>query len=187
MRGRLIFPICDRAGTVHGFGARVLTDAVPKYLNSPASPLFHKGRLLYGLPQAIPAIQQEQQALIVEGYVDVLTLSQAELQHAVAPMATTLTPEHLSVVRSLAHRVTLLFDRDRAGHEATVRTLPPVLNAGLHAEVAQLPHGSDPDAYLRSHSVVALQEVLTHAVSLSTFVFDTWRTPARPALSSATS
>lgn len=176
MRGRLIFPICDRAGTVHGFGARALTDSVPKYLNSPASPLFHKGRLLYGLPQAIPAIQQEQQALIVEGYVDVLTLSQAGLRHAVAPMATALTPEHLSVVRSLAHRVTLLFDGDRAGHDATVRALAPVLNADLHAEVARLPQGSDPDAYLRRHGAVAFQDVLTRTVSLSTFVFDTWRT-----------
>ena len=102
--------------------------------------------------------------MIVEGYVDVLTLSQAGLQHAVAPMATALTPEQLRVVRSLAQRVTLLFDGDSAGHDATVRALAPVLNAGLHAEVAQLPHGSDPDTYLRRHGAVAFQEVLTHAV-----------------------
>ncbi len=176
MRGRLIFPICDRAGTVHGFGARALTETPPKYLNSPASPLFHKGRLLYGLPQAIPAIQQAQRALIVEGYLDVLTLHQAGLHHTVAPMAAAFTAEHLSVVRSLAQRVTLLFDGDRAGHDATVRALAPVLNAGLHAEVARLPQGSDPDAYLRRHGAVAFQELLTHAVLLSTFVFDTWRT-----------
>jgi len=176
MRGRLIFPICDRAGTVHGFGARALTEKPPKYLNSPASLLFHKGRLLYGLLQAIPAIQQAQRTLIVEGYLDVLTLHQAGLHHTVAPMATTLTAEQLSVIRSLTQRVTLLFDGDRAGHEATLRALAPVLNAGLHAEVARLPHGSDPDAYLRRHGAVAFQELLTHAVLLSTFVFDTWRT-----------
>jgi DNA primase len=176
MRGRLIFPICDRAGTVHGFGARALTETPPKYLNSPASPLFHKGRLLYGLPQAIPSIQQEQRALIVEGYLDVLTLYQAGLDHTVAPMATAFTPEQLSVIRSLAQRVTLLFDGDRAGHEATMRALAPVFNAGLHAEVVRLPHGSDPDAYLRCHGAVAFQELLTHAVPLSAFVFDTWRT-----------
>ena len=176
MRGRLLFPICDRAGTVHGFGARALTETPPKYLNSPASPLFHKGRLLYGLPQAIPAIQQEQRAVMVEGYLDVLTLSQAGLQHTVAPMAATLTPEQLRVIRSLAPRVTLLFDGDRAGHDATLRALAPVLNVGLHAEVVRLPHGSDPDAYLRRHGVVAFQEVLTHAVPLRTFVFAAWQT-----------
>jgi DNA primase len=103
MRGRLIFPICDRAGTVQGFGARALTERPPKYLNSPASPLFHKGRLLYGLLQAIPTIRQEQRAVIVEGYLDVLTLSQAGLHHTVAPMATAFTPEQLSVIRALAH------------------------------------------------------------------------------------
>lgn len=176
MRGRLIFPICDRAGTVHGFGARALTERPPKYLNSPASPLFHKGRLLYGLPQAIPSIQQAQRALIVEGYLDVLTLSQAGLHHTVAPMATAFTPEQLGVIRSLAQRVTLLFDGDRAGHEATLRALAPACNAGLHAEVVRLPPGSDPDAYLRRHGTVAFQELLTHVVPLSTFVFDTWRT-----------
>lgn len=175
LRGRLIFPICDRAGTVRGFGARALTETPPKYLNSPESMLFHKGRLLYGLPQAIPAMQHEQRALLVEGYLDVLTLSQAGLQHTVAPMATACTPEQLGVIRSLVHRVILLFDGDHAGHEATMRALTPVLNAGLHADVVSLPHGSDPDAYLRRHGAVAFQDLLTHAVPLRTFVVAAWQ------------
>jgi DNA primase catalytic core len=176
LRGRLIFPICNRTGTVHGFGARVLTDTPPKYLNSPASLLFRKGRLLYGLPHAIPALQHTQRAIIVEGYLDVLTLHQAGFPQAVAPMAATLTAEQLRLLRSLAPQITLLFDGDRAGHDATLRTLVPILDAGLQAEVVRLPSGSDPDAFLRGQGVAALQDLLTHAVPLTRFAFETWQT-----------
>lgn len=139
MRGRLIFPICDRTGMVHGFGARTLTDSLPKYVNSPDSSLFHKGRLLYGLPYAPPTIEREQHAVIVEGYVDVLTLSHAGLQHVVAPMVTALTTEQINVLRSLVHRVTLLFDGDQAGHDATIRAFAPLLNVGRRQTLRSFP------------------------------------------------
>jgi DNA primase len=172
MRGRLLFPICDRTGQVHGFGARTVTGQGPKYLNSPDSPLFHKRTLWYGLPQTLPAIQQERHALIVEGYCDVLTLYQAGLRHVVAPMASIVTPEQIGVLRPLTERVTLLFDGDEAGHKATRRAMGPLLESALHATVATLPAGADPDTFVRQHGGAALTTLLTTAQPIVAFVID---------------
>lgn len=180
MRGRLLFPICDRTGQVRGFGARTVTGQGPKYLNSPDSPLFHKRTLWYGLPQALPAIQQERHALIVEGYCDVLTLYQAGLRHVVAPMASTVTPEQLGVLRLLTERVTLLFDGDEAGHKATRRAAGPLLDSELQATVARLPTDEDPDSFVRHHGSAALSALLTTAQPIVPVVIEMLRKANTP-------
>ena len=181
MRGRLVFPICDRQGTVRGFGARKLSGPGPKYLNSPESGLFHKGRLLYGLPQAASAIQEHHTAVVVEGYVDVLTLHQAGFRYVVSPMATALTPEHLAVVRQLTERVTLLFDGDAAGQRAPLSALSPAADTGLIAHVVRLPEGEDPDSYLGRYGPAALHELMAAAVPLTTYILDTLLARGDPA------
>lgn len=175
MRGRLLFPICDRTGQVRGFGARTVSGEGPKYVNSPESPLFHKRTLWYGLPQTLPVIQHERHALIVEGYCDVLMLYQAGLRHVIAPMASTVTPEQLGVVRPFTERVTLLFDGDEAGHKATRRALGPLLESALQATAATLPADVDPDTFVRQHGGAALTTLLTTAQPIVSFVIDAVR------------
>ena len=175
MRGRLLFPICDRTGQVRGFGARTVTGQGPKYVNSPDSPLFHKRTLWYGLPQALAAIQQERHALIVEGYCDVLTLHQAGIRHVIAPMASTVTPEQLGVLRPFTERVTLLFDGDAAGHKATLRAMGPLFESELQATAATLPADEDPDTFVRRHGSTALTELLTTAQPIVSCVVETLR------------
>ncbi len=181
MRGRLVFPICDRQGTVRGFGARKLCGPGPKYLNSPESGLFHKGRLLYGLPQAASAIQEHHTAVVVEGYVDVLTLHQAGFRYVVSPMATALTPDHLAVVRQLTERVTLLFDGDAAGQRAPLSAMSPAADTGLIAHVVRLPEGEDPDSYLGRYGPAALHELMAAAVPLTIYILDTLLARGDPA------
>lgn len=173
MRGRVIFPIGDRTGQVRGFGARTVTGQGPKYVNSPDSPLFHKRTLWYGLPQALPVIQQERHALIVEGYCDVLTLYQAGIRQVIAPMASTVTPEQLSALRAYTERVTVVFDGDEAGNKATLRALGPLLESELHATVATLPADEDPDTFVRHHGSTALTQLLTTAQPIVPFVIET--------------
>jgi DNA primase len=172
MRGRLIFPIPDGQGQVRGFGARTITKRGPKYLNSPDSWLFHKGRLLYGLPQARPAIHERGAALMVEGYLDVLMLHQAGFTHVVSPLSTTLSVSQLSIVRPLAQRVIVVFDGDTAGQEAIMRLFLPAEESGVQVEVAVLPTGEDPDSYVRAHGREALGAVLASTKRLDAYVLD---------------
>ena len=172
LRGRLIFPITDARGQVRGFGARTLTNHGPKYLNSPDSPLFHKGQLLYGLAQARSAIEKRGDALVVEGYLDVLTLHQAGFVHTVSPLSTALSTSQLTTLRPLAKRVVLLFDGDPAGQTAIIRVFVPVEESGVPVSVAVLPCEQDPDSYVRTHGSAALETVLANAVPLGVFVLD---------------
>ena len=171
-RGRLIFPITDGRGQVRGFGARALTDRGAKYLNSPDSPLFHKGQLVYGLAQARAAIETRGEALVVEGYLDVLTLHQAGFTHTVSPLSTALSTAQLTTLRPLAKRVVLLFDGDAAGQTAMTRAFVPAEESGVPVSVAVLPHESDPDSYVRKHGRRALEQILVKAVPLDAFVLD---------------
>ena len=173
IRGRLLFPICDRSGQVRGFGARTVTGQGPKYVNSPDSPLFHKRTLWYGLPQALPAIPQERHALIVEGYCDVLALHQAGLRHVVAPMASTVTAEQLHLLRPVTDRVTLLFDGDDAGRKATLRAVVPLVESELQATVVNLPPNEDPDSFVCRHGSAALTALLTQAMPIVPVVIET--------------
>jgi DNA primase len=170
MLGRLMFPIMDAHGRVRGFGARALSQQGPKYLNSSDSPLFHKSQLLYGLAQGLSAIRTQKEAMIVEGYFDVLALHQAGFPCAVSPLSTTPTRSQLTLLRPHVDRLTLLFDGDTAGAQGVVRTLVPAEAAGVPTTVATLPPGQDPDSYLATKSRAALENVLAQAQPLHAYV-----------------
>lgn len=169
-RGRLIFPITDGRGHVRGFGARALTDRGPKYLNSPTSRLFHKGQLLYGLAQAQEALKGRGEAVIVEGYLDVLTLHQAGLSATVSPLAATLSATQLTILRPLVQQVAVVFDGDAAGQSAMRRVFLPAEESGVPMRVATLPATHDPDSFVRAHGGAALAARIAHAVPLDAYV-----------------
>lgn len=170
LRGRVIFSIMDRCGQVRGFGARALSDRSPKYLNSPDSPLFHKGHLLYGLAQAHAAIQMRGEAVIVEGYCDVLALHQAGLTATVSPLSTTLSTSQLSLLCPLVSRVVVLFDGDPAGQAAMTRVFVPAEESGVPVAVVTLLRAHDPDSYVRTHGGPALAALAALASSLGEYM-----------------
>lgn len=150
-RGRIMFPIISHMGKVLGFGARTLLKdpKQPKYLNSPETAVYHKGRVLYGLSQAKQAIRQEGEVILVEGYTDVMSLHQAGIQHVVASSGTALTPEQVKLLSRYSQRTVLLYDADAAGAAASVRGLERVLESGMAAYAVALPAGQDPDSFVR--------------------------------------
>jgi DNA primase len=164
--GRLLFPIHDLRGRVVGFGGRVLGEGEPKYLNSPDSEIFHKGRLLYHLHSARHAIRKTEHAVLVEGYFDVLRLALAGLDHVVAPLGTGFTPDQAELLRRLAPRVTILFDSDEAGLKATFRAADELLRARVGVAVATMPEGEDPDTLARTGGAAAVERVLRDAVDV---------------------
>ena len=170
MGGRLLFPILDAQGQVRGFGARALSSRGPKYLNSPDSPLFHKRQLLYGLAQGRSALREQKAAIVVEGYFDVLALHQAGFHTVVAPLSTTLTQAHLTLLRPCVERVTLLFDGDAAGVRGVMRAIGPAEAADVPIAVATLPPRHDPDSYLSMKSRAALENILAQAQPLAPYV-----------------
>ena len=148
-RGRLMFPIHDELGNCIAFGARALKDGdEPKYLNSPDSPLFSKGRTLYALHQARRAIIEAKHALIVEGYVDALALHAAGVRNVVATLGTALTKEHARTLQRMAERITLVFDPDAAGERAADRAVETFLAVPIDVRIAKLPDGLDADELL---------------------------------------
>src|SRR5690606_1174596 len=164
-RGRVIFPIESLAGRVIAFGGRVIAERkdAPKYLNSPESPIYHKGLELYGLSWARHAIRREGVALVVEGYMDAVSLAAHGLEHVVAPLGTALTPEQAGLLTRFTTRVVLLFDSDPAGLKATFRAADVLLEAGLHPAVATLPEGEDPDTIVRTQGPDALARFVDQA------------------------
>jgi DNA primase len=164
--GRLLFPIHDLRGRVVGFGGRVLGDGEPKYLNSPESEVFHKGRMLYNLHEARHAVRKAEHALLVEGYFDVLRLVLAGVEHVVAPLGTGFTLEQGKLLRRFTSRATLLFDSDTAGLRATFRTADELLRAGMRVSVATMPEGEDPDSLVRAGGASAIERVLHDAVDV---------------------
>lgn len=168
-RRRIIFPIESLSGKVIGFGGRILDgdrpDA-PKYVNSPESPVYHKGLNLYGLSWARHAIRREECALIVEGYMDVVSLAAHGLEHVVAPLGTAVTPEQASLLGRYAKRIVLLFDSDAAGLKATFRAGDVLLEAGLHPAVVTLPEGEDPDTVVRGEGPDVLRGYVDQAVDV---------------------
>lgn len=151
-RGRVMFPIHDQRGRVIGFGGRVIGKGEPKYLNSPETPLFHKGREMYGLYLAREGIRRREQVLVVEGYMDVVALAQHGIDYAVATLGTATTREHLERIFRFAPHVLFCFDGDRAGRDAAWRALEqalPVLHEGRQVSFLFLPEGEDPDSLVR--------------------------------------
>jgi DNA primase len=165
-RGRLLFPIKDQRGRVVACGGRILGPGEPKYLNSPESPIFHKGSTLYNLDQAKGPIRKEGFALLVEGYFDVLRVSVAGIEPVVAPLGTALTPEQAALLKRFTSTVILLYDSDSAGLRATFRTGDECLRHGLRVKVATIPPGEDPDSLVRKGGAAALEPILADAVDV---------------------
>jgi len=168
-RGRIIFPIEDLSGRVVAFGGRILGEAeehVPKYLNSPETPVYTKGRTLYGLGWARNAIRREEAALVVEGYMDWVSLASHGVGNAVAPLGTAMTQEQAELIARYCGRAILLYDSDRAGLKATFRSGDELLRAGMEVLVATLPQGEDPDSLVRGQGPAALKKYLSDAVDV---------------------
>ncbi|QOX78159.1 DNA primase [Trichlorobacter lovleyi] len=155
---RLIFPIRDKQGQPIGFAGRVLDNSLPKYINSPESPLYRKSSVLFGVDLALRDIRQSGTAIIVEGYFDHLALYRAGIRNALATCGTALTDGHISLLKKHAQRVCLLFDGDNAGRKATVRAMELCLEQALPVYVINLPQGEDPDSLLQKHGVEAFNQ-----------------------------
>jgi DNA primase len=176
-RKRLMFPIAGMDGQVIGFGGRALGEEKgAKYLNTPETPLYKKSRVLYGLDLARESIRKTRQAILVEGYFDVIGLHQASVQNAVAVCGTALTPEHVELLQRCDCRdVTILFDGDVAGLAAPAKAAQALFPAGLAGKVAVLPSEqgkTDPDDYARAHGRAGVEALLARAVPLSEFLID---------------
>lgn len=168
-RGRIVFPIQEESGEILGFGARALGSEEPKYLNSPESPLFSKSRCLYGLHLARGSIRELDEALVVEGYMDVLALHQAGISNAVGTLGTSLTKEHLLRLRRHSSNVVCLFDGDAAGERATLRAVDLCLEVGVWGRVIRLPAEHDPDSFLRKRGLEEMRRALEAAIPLMDF------------------
>jgi DNA primase len=169
-RDRVMFPITDPRGQVVGFGGRILKDgASPKYLNSPETDLFYKGRSLYGMDKARQSATASGRFYLVEGYFDVIALHQNGIENAVAPLGTALTSDHVQILRRLAPSVMLVFDGDAAGIGAALRTLDLFMNSGIEVRVLLLPAGEDPDTFIRKNGVSAFRELEGKAATLLDF------------------
>ncbi len=170
-RGRVMFPIRDARGRVVAFGGRILGPGEPKYLNSPETELFHKGAMLYGLDLAAAAARKVNRLIVVEGYMDVIALSQAGIAEAVAPLGTALTEMQLELLWRYAAQPVLCFDGDAAGQRAASRAVERALSrvkAGFSLRFATLPQGDDPDSLIGRGCRVAMEQVLDAAVPFST-------------------
>jgi DNA primase len=181
-RGRVMFPITDRRGRVIAFGGRVMGEGEPKYLNSPETPLFHKGRVLFGLAQAQEAVRQKNEVVVAEGYMDVIAMSQAGLAQAVAPLGTALTEEQILLLWRLAPEPILCFDGDGAGQRAAARGADralPLLKPGCSLRFAMMPKGEDPDSLIKARGTSAMEEVLSRAMPLADLLWET-ETGGRP-------
>lgn len=175
-RERVMFPIRDKRGRVIAFGGRVLGEGMPKYLNSPETEVFHKGRQLYGLYEAQQSHPNLQRLLVVEGYMDVVALAQYGIDYAVASLGTATTAEHIQLLFRATDNVICCYDGDRAGREAAWRALEtvlPYLNDGRQLRFMFLPDGEDPDTLVRQEGKEAFEQRMEQAQPLSTFLFET--------------
>lgn len=165
-RNRLMFPILDVAGRHVGFGGRLIGAGDVKYLNSSESPVFSKGKLLYGLNRSRNAIRRADRALIVEGYFDAVRLMAAGIEEVIAPLGTALTEMQVTLLRKYSRNVFLLYDSDAAGLKATFRAGDELLRQGFSVRVVTLPPGEDPDSFVRSHGAAALEAQLDAAIDV---------------------
>ena len=172
-RDRIMFPILNARGVVIGFGGRVLGDGEPKYLNSPETPLFEKGREVYGLVQARDAMRAAGRVLVVEGYMDVVALAQFGVGYSVATLGTATTPVHVSKLLRLTDELVFSFDGDKAGRKAAWRALEvslPLATDGKPIRFLFLPEEDDPDSYIRKHGKEAFEQLVREAPTLSEFL-----------------
>ncbi|WP_020565595.1 DNA primase [Methylosarcina fibrata] len=173
-RGRVMFPIRDKRGRVIGFGGRILDDSLPKYLNSPETPLFQKGREVYGLYELLRKNSKPQRILVVEGYMDVIALAQFGIHYAVATLGTATSQAHLELLFRFTGEVVLCFDGDKAGREAAWRAMEPIfpcLRDGRQVRIMLLPQNEDPDSLIRKEGETGFANRLQAAETLSDYFF----------------
>lgn len=173
-RDRLMFPIHDRRGRIIGFGGRVFDDTTPKYLNSPETPIFHKGKELYGLYQVKQAEKDIKRILVVEGYMDVVALGQFDINYAVASLGTATTPDHIQLLFRQTSEVICCFDGDKAGRTAAWRALDnalPSIQDGRTLRFMFLPDGEDPDSLVQKEGKAFFEKLVEQAMPLSDFLY----------------
>ncbi len=173
-RERLIFPITNSMGDVLAFGGRILAQGEPKYLNSPETQVFQKGKIFYGLEQTARYIRSQDQIIIVEGYMDLISLFQSGIRNVVATMGTALTSDHGRVIKRLTRNVVVLFDGDRAGKEAAERSLSLLLEQDLYPRGLILPDNMDPDDFVKSRGVEELNQLIDRSPDLMNLIFTEW-------------
>lgn len=178
-RDRLMFPIHSPTGEVLAFGGRIIEQGEPKYLNSPETPVFHKGSVLYGLAQTAKHIRSEDLVLVVEGYMDLVSLYQAGIKNVVATMGTALTPDHAKLIKRLTNNVVVLFDGDDAGKMAAERSLPILLSQGLFPRGITLTEAKDPDEFVIKFGLDALKKEIEKAPDLFKVILKSWMTEYR--------
>lgn len=173
-RGRVIFPVFTAAGRVAGFGARKLREDDPlgKYINSPESPVYNKSRILYGLFQSKEAIREADEALMVEGYLDLISAFQAGVRNVIASSGTALTAEQVRLVKRYTRSVTIVYDADSAGSKAAMRGVDVVLGEDLDVKVAKLPEGDDPDSFVRKAGAEGFRKLIAGSLSFVDFIID---------------
>ncbi|HPO22056.1 MAG TPA: DNA primase [Smithellaceae bacterium] len=171
-RGRLMFPIENPFGEIVAFGGRIIGEGEPKYLNSPESPVYSKGKNLYGLNKAKETIRRNGFCLIVEGYFDVISLWNAGVRNVVATLGTALTRDHLELLRRYTQDVVALFDPDAAGRKALDRSLELFLGANMSARALILPDGLDPDDFVKKYGPAKLEELIALAPAISDYYID---------------
>lgn len=171
-RGRLMFPIYDFRGKAIAFGARTLKDEAPKFLNTPETAIFTKGKTFYGLHLGRETIDEAKAAYIVEGYMDVIVPFQAGIKQMIAPMGTALTQEHVKLLRRYADKIILMFDADAAGERASDKSLTILLSENVDIFVAQLPAGMDPDDVILKQGADALKACLEKPREIFDFMID---------------
>jgi len=160
-KGRVLFPIHRMSGRVLGFGGRILTNdkKTAKYVNSPESDIYHKSKILYGIKHAKQSIAKEDNCYLVEGYTDVISMSQAGVENVVASSGTALTSDQIRLINRLTKNITILFDGDAAGIRASIRGIDLILEQGMNVKVLLFPEGEDPDSFAKS---VSTEELKTH-------------------------
>ncbi len=169
-RNRIMFPIFDVNMQVAGFGGRVMDDAMPKYMNSPDTPVYNKSRILYGLNAAKQYCRQEGLVYIVEGYFDFLSLYQNGIKNTVASLGTALTTDHVRILKGYAGKMVLVFDSDTAGINAAKRSIKIFMNEGVDTKILVLPQGNDPDSYVVKHGQKGFNELASNAKNMMQFL-----------------
>ena len=171
-RDRIMCPIFSLSGQPVGFGGRILGDGQPKYLNTSETPVFDKGRTLFGLYQNKEAIQSAGKCLVVEGNFDLLTLVSQGVEYVAAPLGTALTTHHVKILKRYGNEAIVLFDGDDAGIKAAIRSVPLFLSEQLEAKIVTLPHGEDPDSFIKAAGRDALEKLIVDALPLPEFIFN---------------
>jgi len=174
-RGRFMIPIVNLYKKVLGFGGRIIIgdDKQAKYINSPETPIYHKGYVLFGIFQSRKPIREQDRAIFVEGYTDLISMYQSGIKNVVATSGTAMTPNQARLIKRYTENITLLYDADNAGSLAAMRNADIFLDEGLEVNIVTLPPGSDPDSYIQAHGALKFKELLEHSFSIIQFKINT--------------